>query len=229
MRFTLEFKRTFPGSLDPMWTKYIHTIHPWEFDNHELYWSGWEKDEEEALKFIVERHPRKVVQRGDDFQIRFESLQGKRDFLPQSMVLQLSTAEQYKGWSFPDWAFPDTKIRDPALRTKVQSWAVKYYRLRFLRSTMISMVEDILDEDEGLNTPGQLYRVWPEIASVMPQKYSGKVMRQKLTSALPPAFLERWTVDEFRKQEYFDEVTNHLLAMSVMDLKEAEVYPYAFG
>ena len=225
MRFTIEFRNNFSSNLCDRWEKYIQTVHPWEFDNIELYWNAWTEEEAEALKFIQERHPRNVIQKGDDFTIEFESIAGKRDFLPQYPRLTLSTASSYKGFPFPDRKFKDTDIRDPLLRNKLLSWAVKLYRLLHLKNVMCQMVDDILDIDEGVNTPGQLYRVWPEIASVMPQRYSGRVMKQKLASSLPPAFLDRYSIEEFRSQEYFDEVTTHFLAMSVLDCQFADTYP----
>jgi hypothetical protein len=82
-----------------------------------------------------------------------------------------------------------------------------------------------MSEWHGVNTPGQLYRIWPEIACIMPTKYSQRVMGQKLRSSLP----ESWNpekVEDFRDQPYFDEINQAFMAMSLMELeREDSEYP----
>lgn len=233
MRFTQEFRQTFGNTIGSMFTKYIHTIHPWEFNNHDLYWYAWSEEVGEAMRFLNEQVPKKIVRAGDDFRIDLVSIAGKRDYIPQSAHITLSTSDTYMGWTYPDAKYVDSDIRDPAVRSKLLSWIVKYYRLNHIAQTAERYVDEVLENSEtGLNTPGQLYRVWPEIASVMPQRYSRKVMGQKLTSTLPKSWVEHWeedstlpAVENFRSRQYFDEINTHFLAMSIMECEEADNYP----
>lgn len=234
MRFTVEFRNSFSHDIYNRFTDYIHTVHPCPFNKFELYWYAYSEEVGEAMRMIHEAHPRKVIERGDDYRIHLTTIASKRDFIPAHANIAFSTAERYKGWDYPDVAFPDTNIqeRNPQLYAKLMSWCVKYYRLYAIAKRASEYVDEVLENSEaGLNTPGQLYRVWPEIASVMPQRYSNKVMGQKLTSTLPKAWLEHWgqhgqpAVEYFRSREYFDEINTHFLAMSVMDCEQATDYP----
>jgi hypothetical protein len=226
MRFSQEFRDNFPYALGERFEKYIQTIHKWEMNPLDLYWSGgWKADEVEALQFIQGRYAKDVIHRGDDFTISFVSLNNKREFLDDNLRASFRTARNYRGFPFPDRRFKDTDIRDPVLRKQILSWSVTLYRLRYLKKLAVEYMSDVLDRDEGLNTPGQLYRVWPEAASVMDKRYSGRVMGQKLQSSLPKPFLARTTVDQFRKQPHLEEINTHFLAMSVLDCEEQDYYP----
>lgn len=225
MRFSQEFRNGFPYTLSEKFDKYIQTVHPFPFDHTSFYWFAFSDEEHEWMDQLLERYPKKLFCKGDDMYIEFPSLEGKRDFLPESIQMNLTLSPRYNGWPFPDRTIKDTDIRDAELRKQLLAWTVTYFRLRHMRDKAVEYLEDILNEDEGLNTPGQLFRVWEEIGSVMPPRYSNRVMGQKLKSSLPAAFLERWTVEEFREQEHFDEINNHFLAMSVMDLKKDENFP----
>lgn len=229
MRFSQEFRGNFPYQVGDRFEAYIQTIHPYTLNNVELYWSGgWKEDEVEPLQMLVERYPRKVIQKGDDFTIEFVSLANKREYLDACPKGNFKTSDRYQGFDFPDRSFTDVDIRDPVLRRQLLEWAANLFRLRFLKKLTVNYLSDLLDIDQGVNTPGQLFRVWPEAGSVMHKRYSGRVMGQKLQSALPHEFMQRTSIEEFRGQPYFHEINTHLLALSVLDCKEQESYPYMY-
>jgi hypothetical protein len=133
--------------------------------------------------------------------------------------------DKYNGYRWPDASIKDGQILDQQLYADLLGWSVLAARHTAMRDALRRYVSTTMSFNGGVNTPGQLFRVWPEIACMMPSKYSYRVMGQKLRSSLPP----HWDDEElegFRSQAYFDELGTAFMAISLMDLVDRETqYP----
>lgn len=222
MRFTKEFRQRFPNRLADKYQMYMQAVHPFPLDRDKLYWSGYSEEEADAMALLKERG---IIPQGHLLQVQLKSIAAKRPFIPSNPVCSISLSRAYKGYPWPDVTFTDEQIQDPEMRVNLLSWCVAAAKHGVIKGAIRTYAQHILSELHGVNTPGQLYRIWPEIACIMPPVYSQKIMGQKSRSSLP----EGWgseKLEDFRDQPWFDEINQAFMAMSLMELeREDSEYP----
>lgn len=222
MRFTKEFRGRFPNRLADKYQSYMQAVHPFPLDRDKLYWSGYSEEEAEAMRLLKARG---IIPQGHLLQVKLNSIAAKRPFINNNPVCNISMSQYYKGYDWPDVTFTDEQILDQDMRASLLSWCVGAAKHRTIKEAIRSYAQHILSEYHGVNTPGQMYRIWPEIACIMPSLHSQKIMGQKLRSSLP----KDWNpekVEDFRDQPYFDEINQAFMAMSLMELeREDSEYP----
>lgn len=222
VKFTNEFRQRFPNKLVNKYECYEQAVHPFTIDRELLYWSGWTEEEATAMKLLKDRG---IIPAGTKCQVRVHSISNKREFISDEPVCNVPMAERYNGYPWPDAVFFDDAIQDQQLRADLLGWCVGASKHRVIRDAIREYVNHAVSAWHGINTPGQLFRIWPEIACMMPGKYSHRVMGQKLRSSLPESWGEE-KVEDFRTQPYFDEINQAFMAMSLMELdREDSKYP----
>jgi len=222
MKFTTVFRQKFPNQLVNKYERYTQVVNPFTLDPEVLYWHGWTEEESKALRLLKDRG---VIGSGSKCRVQVYSVGGKRDFISPEPVFSLPMSERYNGYPWPDVVFHDTQIQDQQLRADLLGWAVSASKHNVIRSCIREYSNTIVSAWHGINTPGQLFRIWPEIACMMPTQYSQRVMGQRLRSSLPELWSEE-KVKEFREQKYFEEINQAFMAMSLMDLpKDDGKYP----
>ena len=219
MKFSMEGKNSARNRCFNLFRKYIHTIHPNPFKFEDFYWYAWTGEEQQALMMLNEKHPDSISS-GYKIQIECETLHDKRDYLRRPII----AFDHPDGtWDYPSVEFKDTDITDPVLRMKLLKWVVRAKQLTDLQSKFEAMfrkhIHDswVRDGEPGsLNTPGQLFRVWPELASLIEHKYRDKVANQKLRSSLPQFWSDEH-VEALQNLEGRKEIDTILLAIGLME------------
>lgn len=219
-----------------LFTKYRHTMHKNTLNPEDYYWFGWTKEERTAMELLVEKHALKYSNR---LTIKCPSLADKRPYLGKKPELTLAFGHAYDTWPYPERDISDTDITDPTLRSKLLAWVVRSKQLgfwqqkfdRYARALCWGGGNLMMDDGEELsitpvNTPGQLFRAWPEFASLVEKKYTQRMAAQKLRSAMPEGWNEN-KLTQFRHLPYMDEINQVLLTCSVMeaDLEHDRLYP----
>jgi hypothetical protein len=222
MKFTQQFRQRFPNVMATKFEQYTAMIHPFPIDPDKLYWSCWNEEEKNAMHLLKDRG---IIPKGNSITIKLQSLYGRRDFLSDHVTFKMRMTDTYNGYRWPDASIKDGQILDQQLYADLLGWSVMAARHTAMRDALRHYVSTTMSFNGGVNTPGQLFRVWPEIACMMPSKYSYRVMGQKLRSSLP----SHWGDEElegFRSQAYFDELGTAFMAISLMDLVDRETqYP----
>lgn len=222
MRFTTIFRQRFGNQMVDKYERYMLAAHPFTMDRDVLYWIGWTAEEAAAMKLLKNRH---IIGGGNKVQIQVYSIGGLRDFIPSEPVCTVQMAERYNGYPWPDVVYHDTQISDQQLRADLLSWCVGTAKHTKIKHCLLKYVQHVVSEWKGVNTPGQLFRIWPELASMMPEKQSQRVMGQKLRSALPHAWCAS-EIEKFRTQPYFGEINDAIMAISLMELdSNTNLYP----
>ncbi len=228
MKFPNQFRQKFPNQLHNMYEAYNRAMHPFPLDVHEVYRACWTQAEWDAMKLLM---PRGVIHKGTALKIKLDSLRGKRPYLNSTLVLEARMMAKggsfYDRYEFPDCDTNDSEMHGKDMHRELLHWCVTAARNTVIASKVSNYANHAMGTFHGVNTPGQLYRIWPEIACVMPSEYSNRIMHQKNRSALPEVWNDE-KLNEFRAQEYFDEINEGFLAMSLMDLERynrEDVYP----
>lgn len=200
--------------------RYWHHVHPNVLDPEDYYWYAYTPEQKKAMLFLRDTlpEPDELLKKGWQLTVQVRSVWNKRDFIQRP---SLTMKWQRDDFPWPSMIIEDADITDPIKRKKLIEWTVRACQfealLRHLRSHAREMLHGIGAPHYGLNTPGQMFRVWPEFAAHAIPKYTQKIASQKLKSALPKDWTEK-DLDAFRKNPYMDELNHHLLAMSVMDV-----------
>lgn len=220
-----------------LFNKYRHTMHKNTLNPEEYYWFGWSQDERDAMELLGKKNALKYCNK---LTIHCPSLAEKREFLNKKPEITLTFGHSYDAWPYPEIEIKDTDITDPTLRSKVLAWVVRHKQLTFWQRKFDDYARGIcwngghfiMSNGEGLaispvNTPGQLYRAWPEFASLVERKYTQRMAAQKLKSSMP----EGWgatQLAQFRHLPFMDEINQVLLTCAVMedDLELDRRYPH---
>lgn len=231
MKFSMAGKSAAKKRAFRLFRDYRQTVHPNPFTFEELYWFGWTREEQQALMLLNESRP-ESINNGYRVSISCESLNDKRPYLRRPVVV-FEHPDGYNSFDYPDVQFSDTAITDPTLRNKLLRWVVRAKQLKNLQDNFEAMFRKHLHdqwvrdgEPGSLNTPGQLFRVWPELASLIEHKYRDRVANQKLKSSLPGNWTDEY-VEELKSLEYRKEIDSILLAIGIMedDLQRDDNYP----
>jgi hypothetical protein len=232
VRFTQQGKSDARNRVSTLFRDYRHTVHPCPFKFEDFYWFAWERDEQAALKLLHKKRP-ESINSGSYVTINCESIEGKRDYLKQGCKGVFRHPDGYNGWDYPDVEIKDEEITNLTLRNRLLKWTVRAKQLKDLQSKCEMYFRRHLHDSYvspgqpgTLNTPGQLYRVWPELACLIEYKYRDRVANQKLKSSLP----ELWDDDYVALLQGLDgrkEIDTILLAITVMedDLKMDGDFP----
>jgi len=218
-----------------MFTRYRHTMHANTLDPKDYYWFAWSREEREAMELIA---PRKALNHCNSMSIKCPSLSEKREYLPRNPRIKLHFGSRYDSFPYPEVEIEDTQITDPELRTKLLAWVVRDRQLCAWQSRFDSYAHALvwgsgrLKKADGeyltinsVNTPGQLYRAWPEFASLVEKKYTDRMAAQKLRSAMPTGWSEE-TLEQFKHLPDMEEINQVLLTIAVMDnLENDRLYP----
>lgn len=220
-----------------MFTRYRHTMHKNILKAEDYYWYAWSREEREAMELIVNRCP-SALQYCSSMTIKCESLSEKRDFLGKHPRVKLHFGNSYDSWPYPEVKITDTEITDPVLRSKLLAWVVRDHQLchwqnrfdKYMHCAVwggrIKMPDGEFEHFPGVNTPGQLYRLWPEFASLVERKYADRIASQKLRSAMPVGWSDE-KMERFKSLPLMDEINQCLLTLGVMseDMKNDNLYP----
>lgn len=131
--------------------------------------------------------------------IEVKCLAYKRTFLPAVTKLQLVTRNP---WPYPPATITDADITDGAALKRLLEFVVKAEQVRGHWRKFRLLARQVLFGVDcphfGVNTPGQLFAVWPEFASLACADYRQRIAQQKVKSKLPKDMSQEW-VDEFQR------------------------------
>ena len=211
-------------------------MHKNTLNPEEYYWFGWSKEERDAMELLAKKNALKYSNR---LTVHCPSLAEKREFLNKKPEITLTFGNAYDTWPYPEIEIKDTDITDPTLRSKLLAWVVRHKQLEFWQRKFDHYARGLcwggghflMANGERLpvtpvNTPGQLYRAWPEFASLVERKYTQRMAAQKLRSAMPDGWDEN-TLEQFSRLPHMDEINQVLLTIGVMedDLDTDRQYP----
>lgn len=222
-----------------LFIKYRHTLHKNTLDPKDYYWYGWSDKERDALELL---RPKKAINHTNSMTVYMPSIASKREFIPRQPKIRLHFGRAYDAWPYPEVSFDDEQIVDAHKRAELLQWAVRNYQLLYFQNKFDTYMKAVLgggalirrDSDElpplniinGCNTPGQLYRAWPQFASLVEPKYTQRMAAQKLRSAMPTGWSEK-ILEEFQALPAMKEINEILLTIAMMsgDLDFEQFYP----
>lgn len=256
-RFSNDFRGGFANRVCRHFDKYCEITNPVEFHVvDDVYQKAFKKKAWNAMNLLLEsKFGRKCLQRGNTFDLYLPGKAGARKHERTHIT-----------FGFPDKKRrPDMEIEfydlHPDVQEHLNAWVKKAVGLRELRKRLYRRVDDLVDCEwddwagtdsrgnrrggptpgVGCNTPGQMYRIWPELLPFLSADLRGTVRNASVKSRLPGRISNWGTVDQFlalEEQEeqtveelaydrrIFDALTHILVQMSLMmDVPHDDAYP----
>ena len=215
-------------AVQKMFHAYWHKMHPNEFSAEQFYWFAWTPEQRKAMEFLYDEDDTNLFNTSYKLPIRCDSLWNKRDFIRHPT---LDMRFKDNSWPFPARRITDEDITDSVLRSKLLTWTVKACRYQHMHRLIKDYANEMFygygaipDEDGrtgrrhgGVNTPGQMFRIWPEFASLAEPKYRQRIAGQKLKSAMPPRITDEY-IEQFQDYPYMKEINQILLSLTVLNL-----------
>lgn len=242
-RFNNDFRNRFPNQVCSHFAKYSQYIHPLTFDPDEVaYRPVWTDEQWEAVTLLSspDKGLPEIIKTDCKFRV-IVSERGKKSW-ESSWIEFYHTWTDPRGNN--NW--PDRSIHIDDLPEKereiIKAWGNKAAAFDELRQHLWGLVRNLIDwgwidrktyrpssgwggngswvggptKGQGVNTAGQMQRIWPELAMFLPNEYASELTDQQVKSRLP-AFIDGWGKPEmFMLQErpyhscYFDEDTQEL-------------------
>ena len=262
-RFSKEFRGGFGNRVARHFDKYCEISNPVTFDPlHDLYKEAFTRKEWAAMNVLLStKTGRLCLDTSDSFIV----------YLPTDSSTRTSAHLRKRiTFGFPDEVWrPSLDIEyieiNPQARKKLDSWIKKMRGLKELRMELWDRCDKLLDwgwhsrqvygtsgwrggptPGQGCNTPGQVYRIWPELLPFLNIESRGQVRCASAKSRLPDIILEYGSINQFLCLEKttnddgdeqsdeelifarrrFDALTHILVQMSLMmEVSHDNTYP----
>lgn len=215
-RIESHLRGQLPNRICDHFDKYCEIINPVTFDPiKDIYQPSLEPAEWEALQVLMgSKHKADLLSRGFSFALYL----GDDTKVPKYRRSHIT-------FPFPDGdnRLPQLELEISSLpyhlRSEVEKWTNKAVSLRKLRKYLWKRVEAVLDHGwdqrkyydnyrgcyrggptpgQGVNTAGQLVRLWPELLPFLPSEYRNALVNASVKSRLPKFIVGWGTPDEFR-------------------------------
>ena len=218
-RLSNDERRELPNKIVSHFDKYCEIINPVPFDFMKDVYIPSLGDHWEHIRILSESKQRHVILNlGYSFDLYVDA---KKPGMSKSM-------RKYVTFHFDDdkARYPNIDVDvyelSPATQDTVLKWANKAYTLRKLRQRFWQRMDDLLDHGwdvrkawdsyrgnyrggptsgQGVNTAGQLVRLWPELHPFLPSEMRHSVRGAQVKSRLPTYIWNRGNPEQFRLRE----------------------------
>lgn len=261
MRFSRDFRAGFANRVARHFDKYCEITNPVEFDLLlDVYKEAFTTPEWNAMNLLLGTSiGRECLSTGYSFDL----------YLPSHVPDEKLSRWQQRKMRFvfaDEKERPDLEIEydklSPKSRNKIGAWVKKAMALKDLRGNLWQRCDSLLDwgwevnryytnsgwrggptKGQGCNTPGQVYRIWPELLAFLDGASRDQVRGSSVKSKLPDTIIEYGTPAQFRcivkkailqtdaelsfERRKFDALTHILVQMSLMmEVKHIKDYPH---
>jgi len=235
-RFSNDFRDSFGNKIARHFDKYSEITNPLTFcPLEDVYKQAFSTKEWDALSLLMERKiGRQTLNRSSSFDL----------YLPETYKGQQKHQRDHVTFGFPDGKNrPNIDVEyyklHPDVQAKLDSWLKKAVSLKRLRHEIWHRCDRLLDwgwdkhrnygsngwyggpePGQACNTPGQVYRVWPELLPFLPAEDRHKVMNASVKSPLPKTILNYGTVDQFLCKERWTHANGDLYSDEEMEFEK---------
>jgi len=259
-RFKKEFRDCFANRVTKHFDKYCEITNPVKFDAlHDIYKEAFTSREWSAMDILLGTSlGQECLEASDSFILNLPSASG--DIHGQRRV----TFGFSDGIKRPCLNLEYSELNADT-QAKLDMWVKKTLNLKILRQELWHRCDRLLDwgwernrsygangwyggpePGQGCNTPGQVYRIWPELLPFLPVDDRGNVRNASVKSRLPDVIIGYGTVEQFLCKQHsyndegeeqsdeelafarrkFDALTHILVQMSlVIDVPRVRGYP----
>lgn len=206
-RFSIDDRRELPNRVCSHFDKYCEIINPVPFDPiKDIYIPSLDPRDWEALNVLLDSPLKsQLVNRGYNFELYIDDQFNKSNYQRPHITFGFPEGQR----RLPQLELELYKL-PVQLRETIQKWTDKATALRKLRAKLWKRVEKVMDHGwdsrksydsyrgswrggptsgQGVNTAGQLQRIWPELLPFLPVEYRHAVRGAQVKSRLP-AYIE---------------------------------------
>lgn len=186
--------------------------------------------------------------RGDVIQVQLD-FKGHR---PSFIETHEATASFLlpEDWRYPDAWITDEDIDDPEIRAAMFKLCVQYFRTRSqlnlyagpLDAVMFGQYNRLPSHEReklmslengcfnGVNTPGQLYAIWPALAMFADSSYRDRIQRLRLKPRIPRSITADWVQVLQSLEEYkaVDEMLLTIATVGELEISKVDCNSYPF-
>lgn len=217
MAFRKKYRGQLPNIMINRYTPYWHAVHPLTFDPIELiYRAAFEEDEWEALQLLRQRRG-EVINSSRTFDFHPSMISDIEGGVPKDARVAFYLPDDMPKVSIKDTALPQTNLRE------IFKWIIVAYRHKAEREALRSMVYKLM-HGSYINTPGQLFHVWPGLVAHLDSRYRGVMRKRRCNSQLPVV----WTADriaEFQSTDEFERLDHILAVLALTNYEKTDEYP----
>lgn len=236
MAFTKDFRSHFPTRLQTRFKCYWHAMHPRTFASRELYKAAF-SDEEWAALNVLRKRRSDCIDAGHYWRYKLDLSQmlDRPEYVPKEPCL---TFQCKKGW--PDITVNETDF-SVDIQEKMRDWTLVAYQYNNDSDVLGQKLRELLRlefqhydtnrdysqrrvERALVNTPGTLFRIWPELLPFMEAEERDTLRNKKMKSPLP----KEWDAGDHAKFLYgpaMERVTYALTVMSLIPEERDKKYP----
>lgn len=264
-RFSKEYRDSFGNKIAAHFDKYSQITNPVTFCAlTDIYRPAFSRKEWTSMCRLLEtKLGKNCLTRGQSFELRLPGKPGESSWQRKSITFRFPDGRKRPGL---DIEYADL---EPAVQQNLDAWLKKAISLKELRKELWRRCDRLLDfgwesqvhfgnngwrgaptPGQGCNTPGQVYRIWPELLTFMGADTVAKVRGAHVKSKLPDFILDYGSAEQFRceslwfhdgnldgdqgytdeemkfEKRKFDALTHILVQMSLMmDVDHVKHYP----
>ena len=214
-RFKKALRDSFGNRVAKHFDKYCEITNPVKFDAlHDIYKEAFTRKEWNALEVLLGTNlGKECLSLSSSFELYLPATDPKR-----------TQQHQRRHITF---GFPDNVLRpgldleymelNPDAQARLDMWIKKTMNLKTLRQELWHRCDRLLDwgwesnksyspgngwrggpePGQGCNTPGQVYRIWPELLPFLPVEGRDMVRNASVKSRLPDTIMDYGTVEQF--------------------------------
>jgi hypothetical protein len=228
MAFSKDYRARIVKQITKRYKSFWHSMHPRCFTSRELYKVGFTTDEWAALILLRGRR-KEVIDSGWSwtYELDFSQMQDRPEHLPKHPIL---TFRNKTGW-------PDITVKEkqfPADKQKMlRDWVIIAYQYESDSNILATKLNDLVRQTwdhandrnvAQVNTPGTLYRVWPELLPFLESEDRHVLRNKKVKSPLPKGWDESMLM-EFHYGPAMERISYALTVMSLIPKEHDEKYP----
>ena len=239
MSFTLQFRSSFPKTVQRRFETYWHVMHPQTIMPEDIYRYGWTDEEWSALMILKERRG-DVITDGNSYGWWFKAEFGK----DRPEYVSLKSQLGYKAVDDkPSITVRECDLPGP-LMAEYREWIFEAFRYQHLSYQLVRQLSHLLNVKQphyvnthgrrctknasacsGIcNTPGTLYAVWPELLPFLDRYFRDELRGRSMRPGLPRG-MDKDALKEFHEVDGMDELTHALQTMSLIPEKRDDTYP----
>lgn len=232
MAFTKSYRDHFARGLAQRYKAYWHQMHPRIFKQSDLYQQAFTKREWKALCLLRERR-KEVIDTGATwwYSMDLSDMHDRPEDVPKKPQLGFDCK---KGW--PSIEVPEGDF-SPETQTMLRDWTLIAYQYKrdseILERKLKNLVklehshfdyEDRNIRTAAVNTPGQLFRIWPELLPFLDGSDRDVLRNKKVKSPLPKSWDES-DLESFHYGPAMERLSYALTVMSLIPDKTDKKYP----
>lgn len=230
MAFNKDYRTRVVRQIKERYRCYWHSMHPRTFTSRELYKVGFAKEEWEAL-LLLRSNRKEVIQSGGQwtYNLDLSAMLDLPDYVPGKPTL---TFDNKKGWPTLDIQEQEFPVE---IQEKMRDWVLTAYQYENDSNILGEKLAELIkldwdyerDRDVAIvNTPGCLYRIWPELLPFLDSGDRHVLRNKKVKSPLPKAWEEgEADLAKFHYGPAMERITYALTVMSLIPNEYDKKYP----